>query len=184
MASENQGGSRSSTSSRAVSAAQKQRKALELRRAGASFDVIAQQVGYSSTGGAYKAVQTGLKKLVREPGESVRKLELERLDRLLLAVWYKAVNGDLGALDRALKIIAKRCEIEGVNAPVRVKHGGDDDSPPIRMQETIDWSKVPQELKEKLLDLRNAIVEGARAAGPGTGAVGPDGVNGAREVDP
>jgi hypothetical protein len=90
MASENQGGSRSSTSSRAISAAQKQRKALELRRTGASFDVIAQQVVYSSTGGAYKPVQAGLKKPMREPGESVRKLELERLDRLLLGVWYRA----------------------------------------------------------------------------------------------
>ena len=184
MASENQGGSRSSTSSRAISAAQKQRKALELRRAGASFDVIAQQVGYSSTGGAYKAVQTGLKKLVREPGESVRKLELERLDRLLLAVWHKAVNGDLGALDRALKIIAKRCEIEGVNAPVRVKHGGDDDSPPIRVQETIEWSKVPLQIRKQLRDLRNAIVEGAKGLPTGAGAGGPGAVNGTGQVDP
>jgi hypothetical protein len=170
MASENQGGSRSSTSARAISAAQKQRKALELRRAGAGFEVIAQQVGYRSTGGAYKAVQAGLKKLVREPGEGVRKLELERLDRLLLAVWFRAVNGDLEALDRALKIIAKRCEIEGVNAPVRVKHGGDDDSPPIQVQETIDWSQVPLEMRKQLRDLRNAIVEGARGLPPGAGA--------------
>src|SRR5689334_3583077 len=150
MASENQGGSPSPASSRAVSAAQKQLKALELRRAGAGFDKIAQQLGYSSAGGAYKAVQAGIKKLLREPGESVRKLELDRLDRLMVAIWLKAMNGDLGALDRVLKIIDKRCAIEGLNAPVRVKHGGDDDSPPIRVQETIDWSKVPLEIRKQL----------------------------------
>ena len=76
----------STTSEKRLTAVDRQRQALELRRAGVGFEQIAKQVGYKGPSGAYKAVMSAIKKILREPGEEVRKMELERLDRLMFAV--------------------------------------------------------------------------------------------------
>jgi hypothetical protein len=102
-------------SPRRLSVADKRRKALELRKAGASFDSIAQELGFANKGGAYKAVMAALDSTVREPANEVRKLELERLDRLFLVVWPRALAGDTKALDRCLQIMRQRGSLEGLN---------------------------------------------------------------------
>jgi hypothetical protein len=108
-------GRNSPTSPRRLNAAEKRRQALELRKAGARFDRIAQDLGYASKGAAYNAVMTALKESLREPAAEVRKLELERLDRLFLVVWARALNGDTEALDRCLQIMKQRMVLEGLN---------------------------------------------------------------------
>jgi hypothetical protein len=108
-------GRNSPTSPRRLSVAEKRRRALDLRKAGASFDRIAQEVGYKSKGAAYNAVKAALEETLREPAAEVRKLELERLDRLFLVVWARALNGDKEALDRCLHIIRQRAGLEGLN---------------------------------------------------------------------
>jgi len=40
-------------------------------------------------------------------------LELRRLDRLLNAIWHKAIAGDLQAIDRFIKISERRGKIDG-----------------------------------------------------------------------
>jgi hypothetical protein len=97
--------------------ADKARKAVELRRTGASYDAIAGQLGYANRSGAWKAVQQALKRSVRESGDAVRQLENDRLDRLLLSLWKRALEGDLEALDRVLKIMKRRAELNGLDAP-------------------------------------------------------------------
>ncbi len=105
------------TSKRRLEAVEKQRRALEMRKRGTSFDVIASELGYSSRSGAYKAVMSAIEKMLREPAEEVRTLELERLDELLAGLWMKAVKGDAAALDRVLRIMERRSKYLGLDAP-------------------------------------------------------------------
>jgi hypothetical protein len=110
----------SKTSEKRLSEAARQTQALELRKAGVGFEVIAQRLGYRSASGAYYAVMAALKRTQQEPADEVRVLALQRLDRLLFAVWQKALSGDLECIDRALKIEARRAKLLGLDAPEKV----------------------------------------------------------------
>ncbi len=99
--------------------AERRRKALDLRKAGASYDAIAQQLRLSGSGSAYKIVQAALKATYREPADDVRKLELERLDRLTLALWSRAQQGETEAIDRVLKLMDRRAKLLGLDAPAK-----------------------------------------------------------------
>src|ERR1700736_4114313 len=80
-------GAASPTSPRRLRALENQRQALGLRMAGASFDEIAESLGYANRAGAHKAVMTAIEGTLREPAAQVRELELKRLDRLWLAAY-------------------------------------------------------------------------------------------------
>lgn len=90
-------------------------KALELRKAGVSYRHIAEQLGYRGVSGAHSAVARALKKAIQEPAAEVLKLELERLDALLLALWSDAKRGNYGAIDRTLKIMERRSKLLGLD---------------------------------------------------------------------
>lgn len=105
----------SAVSPRRVEAAQKRRRALQLRAAGANFDRIAEQIGYDNKGSAYRAVAQELRQLCQEPAEEVRDLELARLDQMQAALWPQAMRGQLGAIDRVLKIMERRARYLGLD---------------------------------------------------------------------
>ena len=98
---------------------EKQRRCLDLRRAGVTYDVIAEQVGYSNAGAAYNAVRSALRATLQEPANEVRELEVDRLDRLERALWPAALNGDQGAIDRILRISERRARLLGLDAPTK-----------------------------------------------------------------
>lgn len=79
--------------------------ALELRKAGASYQTIAERLGYRSSSGAHKAVSSALKATLREPADELRELEVTRLDAALLAIWRRVQSGDERAIDRLLGIM-------------------------------------------------------------------------------
>jgi hypothetical protein len=76
-------------------------QALELRKAGATYQAIADQLGYANAQGAHKAVASALKATLREAAEDVRELELTRLDTMLLGLWWRVQAVDEKAVDRA-----------------------------------------------------------------------------------
>jgi hypothetical protein len=47
--------------------------------------------------------------------EGVRQMELQRLDKLLTALWDSATGGTLGAIDRVLKVMQRRAELLGLD---------------------------------------------------------------------
>ena len=110
----------SKTSPRRLAAADRQRQALDLRKAGVSFDLIAQQLGYASRQGAHMAVEAALQKTLQAPGDDLRQLDIARLDSLLLAVWPQARQGMLDYVDAALKILTRRAKLLGLDAPVKM----------------------------------------------------------------
>ena len=111
----------SKASKRRITARQRERQALELRMAGATYAKIAEALGIS-VAGAHGAVMRALKRLnekVTEDAEEMRRLELERLDSLMLTLWPQAKRGNQGAIDRILRIMKRRAELLGLDAPAR-----------------------------------------------------------------
>ncbi|MHB8867449.1 MAG: hypothetical protein ACYC6T_08080 [Thermoleophilia bacterium] len=119
------GGPESAGSARRVAARKREADALELRLGGATYEQIAPRLGYKNRSGAMRAVKRALDKLISpEDVESLRQLELERLDRLLLGIWSSAVRGNPAAIDRVLKILERRARILGIDAPERRELSG------------------------------------------------------------
>ncbi len=101
-------------------------QALELRKAGVSYQVIAEQLGYSGASGAFAAVKAALRDTLREPAQELRELELSRLDAALLAVWRRVQAGDEKAIDRMLAIMKRRSELLGLDRKPRPEPQEDD----------------------------------------------------------
>jgi hypothetical protein len=95
-------------------------KIIELRRAGVTWQKVAEQTGYAGPAGAYKAYQRAAERFIRPNLEELRDMELDRLDRLQAAIWGKALNGDVRSLDAVLRIIDRRARILGLEAPKEV----------------------------------------------------------------
>lgn len=105
-----------------VNSHENEEKALELRRAGASYRDIGRTMGVS-VAIAHKYVTRGMKRLVarcEEKAEDVRSMELDRLDKLQLAIWPQATKGHLQAVDRMLKIMDQRAKLLGTYAPTKI----------------------------------------------------------------
>jgi gamma-glutamyl:cysteine ligase YbdK (ATP-grasp superfamily) len=100
----------------------RQKRALELRLQGKGYQAIADDIGYSSPGNAYRAVQSALKATIQEPADEVRRVELERLDKLLENQWNWAVNHNQPqAVDRVLRIMERRAKYLGLDAPQQIE---------------------------------------------------------------
>jgi len=102
-------------------AAERRIKALEFRKAGASYRAIGSQLGVSEAQ-AHKDVMRALASLAKQELSSAseyRTMELERLDMAALAVVQRVKQGDLGAIDRWLRIIEARRKLLGIDAPIQ-----------------------------------------------------------------
>lgn len=103
----------------AESLAEKHATAMELRKMGHTFRSIAKTMGVN-VHTAYDWVQAELIELrekTREDAESVRDLEMERLDDLLEATWSNAMSGDPQAIMSAIRIMERRAKLLGLDAP-------------------------------------------------------------------
>jgi hypothetical protein len=112
-------------SDRQVKAIDKTSRALEMRKSGATYALIASELGYANESGAYKAVMRALKKTLQEPADEVRMLEVERLDALLSGLWARKNTPEV--TDRILRIMERRAKLLGLDSPVRsdVTSGGE-----------------------------------------------------------
>lgn len=89
----------------------RRRRAMELHLAGASYDQIAEVLGYANRGGAYKAVQAALEETGPMEGEEEITTQIARLNAMLQGLWPRARKGDAGAVDRVLKIDERRTQL-------------------------------------------------------------------------
>lgn len=110
-------GNKAKVDVRKAVAADKRRMALELRKAGASYQQISDQLGLGGKSNAHRAVKRAILDIPMDAAREVLAMELERLDALLLAVWQKAKGGDLNAVDRVLRIQERRTAYLGLDAP-------------------------------------------------------------------
>jgi hypothetical protein len=100
---------------------EKERKVLELKLAGITFDRIAEQVGYTDGSAACKAYNRAMKRTLQEPAQELREAELLRLDKILSGCWRDAISGDARAAATALKVIQERAKLLGLYAPIKTE---------------------------------------------------------------
>lgn len=110
-------GKPSKNSRQQAQARAKDREALELRKAGATYQQIADKMGISLSGAGVcvSRAMDALRLEVKEAAEQVLELELDRLDSMLLGLWDKARRGDVAAIDRVLKIQDRRAKYLGLD---------------------------------------------------------------------
>ena len=102
---------------------QKEAEVLELRKAGWTFERIAERLGYANKGGAWKAYDRALTATLQEPADELRRLERERLDALFSAMYEIAMTkGSARHAEVALKAMEQRAKLLGLDAPVRMRH--------------------------------------------------------------
>ena len=97
--------------------AQRHRKVIELRIAGATFDEIATDVGYAGRQSAKKAYDTALKRWAIESVEQQRIIQSERLDALWRVAFAAVEAGDLNQIGNCLRIEKRRAELWGLDQP-------------------------------------------------------------------
>lgn len=107
-----------------VLAAERRVKALELRKLGFTYRQIGEQLGFTEAA-AHKAVTKALRELndnAAETAAEVRRLELERLDDWLLKMAKEMRGGNVfGAVDRSMRIMARRAKLLGLDAPTKLE---------------------------------------------------------------
>jgi len=106
----------------------KEKKVLELRRGGLTFDLIAQRLGYASASGAHKAYMSACKRIVYEDVVEVRKSEMDRLDIAQAAIWgdlIDTVNTDANTRAKLvmalMKIMERRARLLGLDMPTKAQ---------------------------------------------------------------
>lgn len=104
-----------------VEVADKQRRALRLRNLGASYDQIADELGYAGRSGAWKAVKAALDRAVIEPAMEQRVIQSERLDLMVMRCLGAVLNGDLEQVRNVLAIEKRRADLWGLDAPKNVE---------------------------------------------------------------
>lgn len=120
--------SKNKTSQARARTLEREAKAFQLRKKGASYTEIARSLRISRQG-AHKLVTAVFEQLESELGETVptvRRMEIERLDEMLFAIWPKVKKGDLPSIDRALKISERRSKILGIDMPIAREVSGPD----------------------------------------------------------
>lgn len=132
-----------------VAAAERRLTTLELRKAGLSLRQIAQRTGVSVSM-AKKDLDRALADLLAEQNtkaEDWRALELERLEKMHVALWPKVVNDapNMHAVDRVLRIAERRSKLLGLDMPVR------------SIME-LDWRKELEDAGVKASDVFEAMV--------------------------
>lgn len=100
-------------------------QAVQMRLARVDHQTIADKLGYDSAGSVATDIRRALEQnrgLQSRNAELLRQEVLMELDRIQAAYWAKALAGDYRAADRVFTCIQRRCELLGLNAPVRVEH--------------------------------------------------------------
>ena len=99
----------------------KETKVLELRRAGLTWQRIADEVGYADHTGAYAAYKRAIRRTQQQPADELREQELDRIDRLQLAAWPNAMKGSEKAILAIVRLMERRAKLLGLDAPTRIQ---------------------------------------------------------------
>jgi hypothetical protein len=99
----------------------KEIKVLELRRAGLTWQRIAEEVGYADHTGAYAAYKRAIKRTMRQPADELRTQELDRIDRLQLAAWPSAMDGDTKSILTIIRLMERRAKLLGLDMPIKIE---------------------------------------------------------------
>lgn len=117
-------------------------RAVELAVAGATYQQIADELGYANRGTVHRLVTEALAEQWAEGATDRNQLlhrELARLERMTRALWPDVVQGKPDAIHAALRVADRRAKLLGLDAPTKLQH-----------QVT---SELDAEIEQLLLDL-------------------------------
>ena len=100
---------------------EKEKKVLELRRGGLTFDLIAERLGYANASGAQKAYERACSRIVHDDVVAIRKAEMDRLDIAQAAIWNEVLQGTISAVVALMKIMERRARLLGLDMPVKTQ---------------------------------------------------------------
>jgi hypothetical protein len=106
---------------------EKEKKVLEYRRGGLTFDLIAERLGYASASGAHKAYLSACNRIVYEDVVEIRKSEMDRLDIAQAAIWGDLTDFNVDPNTRArlvlalIKIMERRARLLGLDMPTKAQ---------------------------------------------------------------
>jgi len=106
--------------------AERRVRAFGLRKAGASYRQIAQQLAVSLNT-AWADVNAELldyRDQVRADVVEVRELELQRCDEMILGLWPAVRRGDPRSVIAAIRVADRRAKLLGIDAPTQLQHLG------------------------------------------------------------
>jgi hypothetical protein len=117
-------------------------KAVALRKSGLNYRMVAAQIvqeygednlpkNYDSRY-AWADIQEALLEIrttLNEDVETLRGLELDRLDDLYQLAYKAARKGQLGGIDRALRVMERRARLKGLDLPIKVAQTDDKGDP-------------------------------------------------------
>lgn len=110
------------TSKRKINWAKRRQLAIDMRMEGHTYEEIGSALG-TDRAAAYRLVKRTLDNLNKANAdnvESMRNLDLMRLDQLQQAIWHQAVVlGDIQSIQTILKIIERRAKLAGLDMPVQ-----------------------------------------------------------------
>lgn len=123
---------------------ERQQEALELRMRGMSQRAIGDAMGISQQAVAYhlKNALLEYQKDIEKNAAKIRAIELSRLERLQAAVWQPALDGNLEAVDKAIKVMDRRAKLVGLDAPKKTELTGKDGGPLAVASISVDLSKL------------------------------------------
>lgn len=157
-------GSRSPMDPDNLDAAERGRRALELRRDGMTWPAIAEELGYADKASAYNAAKRLLDRTEVESVEEYRAIQSDRLDEAY-RIQFKALKdlvfmGELPAIPPAVnalvKISDRQSKLLGLDAPTRVAVTG-----------TENFAETAVQLMAEILDAE-ADAETEKGQGDGT----------------
>lgn len=107
---------------RRLTIAQKRDRALSLRLTGATYQAIADAMGVNKST-VKRWIDAAIDGVDKENAKQLVALENERLNRAMRAIWPKVIDGQLGAVDRLVKLSERRARLNGLDAPQKVDLG-------------------------------------------------------------
>jgi|TARA_R100001230_G_C5634547_1_gene141621 hypothetical protein len=115
-----------------VTTTEKYMKVIDLRKAGLTFDEIAEQVGYKSRSGAKEAFDAAIRYWGHESVTELRVIENERVEELWRRTYLKLqdptleLSEELMLMQTALKITESKRKLHGLDAPRQLELSGRD----------------------------------------------------------
>lgn len=108
----------SHTSPKQIELQKKRAQALELRERGCGYQQISDAMNISLSS-AFEYVTHAMMQITAEKAETVRDLELRRLDAMQASIYPQAIAGDLQAQAGMDRIMNRRARLLGLDAPTK-----------------------------------------------------------------
>ena len=58
---------------------------------------------------------------MQQPADELREAELDRVDRLQLALWPKAMKGDNASINTIIRLMERRARLLGLDTPIKIQ---------------------------------------------------------------